>query len=93
MKLTTIALASALALSSTFAFAQAGGSGSGAEVPEKSGPVVKGSSGANSAGTTGNSMSSGRTSGSAITTGSGAPQDEPNLSNSPETSDASQKVK
>jgi hypothetical protein len=93
MKFTTIGLASVLAFSSTFAFAQAGGSAAGAEVPEKSGPIVKGSSGGHSARTTGNSMSSGGTSSSATTTGSGAPQDKPNLSGSSETSDTSRKVK
>jgi hypothetical protein len=85
MKLKTIALASALALSSTFAFAQTGTSG--VQAPEKSGPPVQ------EAKPTGNSMNSDRNSGSAITTGSGAPRDRPNISNSPETSDTSQKVK
>jgi hypothetical protein len=93
MRLTTIALASVFTLGSTFALAQAGSSGAGPEAAGKSGAVVRDGSGANSAQTTGNSMSSSRNSGSAITTGSGAPQNKPNLSNSPETSDTSQKVK
>jgi hypothetical protein len=85
MKLMTIALASALALSSTFALAQTGASG--VEAPAKSGPAMK------HAAPTGNSMNSGASSGSAITTGSGAPQNKPMISNSPGTSDTSQKVK
>lgn len=89
MKLATIVLASALAMSSTFALAQTGGAG--AEAPGKTG-AVKGS-GTKSVGTTGSAMGSGRNSGDAITTGSGAPQNKPNISNSPETSDTSQKVK
>jgi hypothetical protein len=93
MRFTTIALASVFALSSTFAFAQTGGSGAGPQAPGKSGAIVRDASGANGARTTGNSMSSSRSSGSAITTGGGAPQNKPNISNSPETSDTSQKVK
>jgi len=46
MQLKTIVLATAFALTSCFAFAQAGSNGAGAEVPERSGPAVKGSSGA-----------------------------------------------
>jgi hypothetical protein len=93
MKLTTIALATALVLSNTVAFAQAGvagASGAGAAaVPERSGEV----NGSTSARTTGNSTRSGSSSGSAITTGSGAPQDNPNLSSSSQTSDTSRKAK
>jgi hypothetical protein len=87
MKFMTVALASALALSSTFALAQTSAPGAGTETPAKSGPAMKGTR------STGNSMNSGASSGSAITTGSGAPQNKPMISNSPETSDTSQKVK
>jgi hypothetical protein len=93
MRLATIAAASVFTLGATFAFAQSGGSAAGPGAPGKSDAIVRDGSGANSALTTRNSMSSSRSSGSAITTGSGAPQNKPNISNSPETSDTSQKVK
>src|ERR1700733_12543019 len=92
MKFTTMALASVFALGSTFALAQVGGAGP--DAPRRSsGTVVKDGYGSNGAPTTDGSMSSSRSSGSEITTGSGAPQDKPNISGSSETSDTSRKVK
>jgi hypothetical protein len=88
MKFATLTLVSVLALTSLLIVAQTGSS-AGAEATGKTG-ALKGTP-ANGPKTTGNSMGSQRSSGSA--TGSGAPQDKPNLSNSPETSDTSQKVK
>jgi hypothetical protein len=90
MKLSTIVLASVFAIGPTLVLAQAGGSNTG---PDRSGAAAQSSSRAKDARTTGNARSSGRSSGSAITTGSDVPQDKPNLSNSPESSDTSQKVK
>ena len=89
MKLATIALASVLAVSSTAAFAQA--DGSGAQVHRKH-HAAKSSRAKHRARPIGSSMGSGRSSGDAITTGSGAPQNNPNLSRSPETSDTGRKV-
>jgi hypothetical protein len=91
MKLATITLASAFAISSTAAFAQADGAGSGAQVHRKH-HAAKSSRAKHRARPIGSSMGSGRSSGDAITTGSGAPQNNPNLSRSPETSDTGRKV-
>jgi hypothetical protein len=93
MKLTTIALASVFALGPTLALAQAGGSNAGAAVPEKAGTTSHNSSEMKDSRTTGSGRNSGASTGSAITTGSDVPQDKPNLSNSPESSDSSQRVK
>jgi hypothetical protein len=90
MKLATIALASFLAVSSTAAFAQTNGGGSGAQVHRKH-HAAKSSRAKHHAGL-GSSMGSGRNSGDAITTGSGAPQNNPNVSRSSETSDTGRKV-
>jgi hypothetical protein len=98
MKLSTIALAGGLALTSTFALAQSStSSGSMGAGSNMNGPARTPGSGENPAGASGmkasGSMERGTSSGSAITTGSGVPQDKPNLSGSPESSDTSQKVK
>jgi hypothetical protein len=92
MKLTTIALASVFAIAPTLALAQAGGSNAGAQVPEKGSMAPQSSSGAKDVRTTGAARKS-ASNGSDITTGSNVPQDNPNLSSSPESSDTSQKVK
>ena len=91
MKLKTIALASIFAIGpTTLALAQ--GYSAGAEVPEEGGAAVKGRSGSKDVETTGSARSS-RSTGSAVTTGSNVPQDKPNLSNSPASSDTSKNVK
>ena len=91
MKLTTIALATIFAMGSTLALAQAGGANSGAEVSGKSGTTAPSPSGTRNPATTG--RATGSSTGSAVTTGSDVPQDKPNLSNSPESSDTSQRAK
>lgn len=91
MKICKIALVSAFAVAPTLALAQAGGASAGAQVPEKPGMAAQ--KGHNDAKTTGEARGAGRSTGSNITTGSDVPQDKPNLSNSPESSDMSQKVK
>jgi hypothetical protein len=78
----SISLASIFIMSSSFAFAQTPGS----NTPEKPGIAAKHHS---STSTIGRSQSTG----SAVTSGSNVPQDKPNLSSSPESSDTSQKAK
>jgi hypothetical protein len=77
----------------TLALAQAGGSDAGAKGPERAGKATQSIPGAKDLRTTGEARGSGRSTGDAVTTGSDVPQDKPNLSNSPESSDTSQKVK
>ena len=89
MKLSKIALVAAFAIAPTLALAQAGGAN--AEVPEKPGIAAQRSH--NDTKTTGEARGAGRSTGSNITTGSDVPQDKPNLSNSPESSDTSQRAK
>ena len=91
MKFCKIALVAAFAVSPTLALAQAGGTNAGAQVPEKAGMAAQRSH--NDAKTTGEARGAGRSTGSNITTGSDVPQDKPNLSNSSESSDMSQRVK
>jgi hypothetical protein len=92
MKLRTIFFASAFAIAPTLVLAQAGGYNSGAEVPGRADMSARRGSGANAPRTTGEARRPGG-SGDAVTTGSDVPQDKPNLSNSPESSDTSQKIK
>jgi hypothetical protein len=91
MKFTTIAVASFIATSSTLALAQAGGANAGADVSGRAGVTTQNRPGAKEPGTTGRAQ--GSSTGSAVTTGSDVPQDKPNLSSSPESSDTSQRVK
>jgi hypothetical protein len=87
MKVRTVILASILTLGSTYALAQFAQSSSNAGVSggnANKGLRVNGS---------GTAKKSQQRSGSAITTGSEVPQDKPNLSGSPASSDTSQKVK
>jgi hypothetical protein len=86
MKRASMALASIFAMSSTLALAQTGGANAGAEVREKPGVTAKERSDTR---TTGRA----RDTGDAITTGSDVPQNKPNLSSSPESSDTSRRVK
>jgi hypothetical protein len=88
MKFTTIALAAAFAMGSTLALAQAGSSNAATDKT-----VTHTHSGAKNDHRTTGSARSGRNTGDAITTGSDVPYDKPNLSNSPESSDTSQRVK
>jgi hypothetical protein len=93
MKLRTIALVTVFAMGPTLAFAQAGGSmnsGSG-NSPGMTSPGMTSQRGHSEPMTTGQAR--GRSTGSDITTGSDVPRDKPNLSNSPESSDTSQRVK
>ena len=92
MKLTTIALASIFAIGPTLALAQAGGANAGAEASDKAGMAKQSRSGTKEdPSTTGRAR--GSSTGSAVTTGSDVPLDKPNLSNSPESSDTSQRMK
>ena len=93
MKLRTIALVTIFAMGPNLAFAQAGGSmnGSSGRSGMTNPETTTQQSGQGNAMTTGQSR--GRSTGSDITTGSNVPQDKPNLSNSPESSDTSQRVK
>ena len=84
MKLATIALAVGFVVGPTLAFAQTG---------SNAGPDRMTTQGKKETGTAGSAKSSGRNTGDAITTGSDVPRDKPMLSNSPESSDTSQKVK
>ena len=90
MKLRTMIFASAVAMAPTMLLAQAGGSG--AEGSGRAGMTQQGPT-ADAPRTTGETRRAGRSTGGAVTTGSDVPQDKPNLSNSPESSDTSQKVK
>jgi hypothetical protein len=90
MKLATIAFASVLAISSTAALAQANGADSGAQVQRKD-HATENSRDKLPVGPNGSSTGSARSSGDAVTTGSGAPQNNPNLSGSSETSDTGRK--
>ena len=92
MKLTTIVFVSALAMAPTLVLAQTGGNPSSARVPDRAEMTQK-NSGADGARTTGEVRGSSRSTGYAINPSTGVPQDKPNLSNSPESSDTSQRVK
>lgn len=88
MKIAVLVAASALALGSSVALAQTGMSDAGSEAP-RTGVTAKDRAAGDRTMTTGRT----RNSGDAVSTGSNVPYDKPNLSNSPESSDSSQKVK